>query len=404
MKRKLINSLSMALIALPLLAGCSGETEAIKLVVWEDQSNIEMLETIADEFIAFYKRTYPSAPSFTIEFQSQSEKSAVERLGTIANTGTEPDIVAFTHDTTATAAAAKLFAPISYSYEVSSNHNLEAVGAFSIGGVLYAYPNVTESITLMYDKRKVDAADLASFSALKTSGEKIGLTAQEVDSAYYMWGLCTDSVLFGPNFDQPTNVDIATSQSVANYTSFLNNYAGNVLSTSAEGALSLIQASGANSVAGFVSSPFMYPQLQAAIGEANAGLAILPSIDGIDQRPFSGFKGYGVVSYSKHPSLAQDFARYLTSEDAQYWRLVQKSYLPTLSSDRIEQFIAEDEALSVFKQSYENSMPMPTIAAMANFWSPMQTACTNLWKMAGSATISSVEEKLEEVTSRILNG
>ena len=151
-----------------------------------------------------------------------------------------------------------------------------------------------------------------------------------------------------------------------------------------------------------VSAPYLWSAVKTNLG-TKAALAVLPEIGFATQRPFSGFKGYGVSKYSLNPTIAHLFARYLTSEENQYYRYVQKGFLPTFEgSMRIDEAIAESEEASVFHQSLENSIPMPNILKMADFWAPMQDAWTSLWGLSAPITQEQVEAILITATENIL--
>src|SRR5690606_14668780 len=101
-----------------------------------------------------------------------------------------------------------------------------------------------------------------------------------------------------------------------------------------------------------------------------AAITVLPTIDGSTLKPFSGYKGYGVSSYTKHPHLAHAFAAFLTSAENQYYRFVKKQLLPTVSDTaRFEQALENDtqnkySAAIVMAESLDNSVTMPNILAM----------------------------------------
>jgi arabinogalactan oligomer / maltooligosaccharide transport system substrate-binding protein len=397
MKKK--NCLILSLLALSALASCgaSGDSSGVTLTIWEDASNIETLQEIGKEFVAYHKQTYPSEASITIDFEPKGEAAAVSDLTTIGESGNGPDIAAITSDTLATAVKSKLVAPATYSEDVRRNFDSKAVTNVTIEDTVYAYPITAESQVIMYDKSQVsDATIFDDFDKLLASGKKLGWDVNQDNCAYYMFGFCNDSVLFGDEGTDASKLDLATTQSVANYVAAMNTYQSVFVPSSTQDAASLISA---KTAVGLVSSPFMYSSLSELLGSANVGMHILPKINGKDMRPFSGYKEYVVSSYSKHPSLAQEFADYLVSADAQMWRLSKKNYLPTRHSDDIDKEIAASAIDTVYQSSYEKSIPMSTIEAMGNFWNPMIQFCKKMWESKGSVTTASVTAGLQEVVS-----
>ena len=384
------------------LVGC-GNTgdDTITLTVWEDESNIDMLETLADEFVASYKRDYPLAPNIKIKFVEQSEKSAIEKLSTVASTGNGPDILAITHDTISSSVKSGLIDEAYYSYELKERMSDGALNAVTINNKIYGYPITAESMTLMYNKSMLSSNDVRSFSSLKASGKTIGLDMQ-VDGAYYTFGFNNDSVLFGADGKEKGNVKLDTDKAVSNWTSFINNYTDAIVSMTPETSISLLSS---GTIAGVISSPFLYNDVIDALGESNVGLATLPTIDGETLRPFSGYKAYVVNRYCENPALAHALANFLTSDDAQTWRLSQKSYLPVAKeyTADMNEFLRNDANLQVFKTSLDNSITMPNIEQMANFWKPMNNAVNALWnKKDAGVTSEEVKAILSEANQAIL--
>ncbi|MCX5774861.1 MAG: extracellular solute-binding protein, partial [Firmicutes bacterium] len=359
-----------------------------------------MLSVVAEEFSAWYAEAYPLAPKVEVTFVPESEGKSVSNLILDGPSGNGPDIIAFVHDTLGTAVNNGLLDPVPYASEITSKNTPESVSAFTFDDVLYAYPYVAESITVMYDSSKLQASDLTSFATLLASGQKMALATTGDGSAYYTFGLFSDAILFGADGTNSTDLNLATEQSVANVYSFLHNYSAAITDTDPDTALSLL---GTGEVAAVVTSPYLWSSVKTNLG-AHAALATLPMIDGVDQRPFSGFKGYGVSKYSKNPTIAHLFAHYLTTEDSQYYRFHEKGYLPTyVGSSRIDTAIASDPEASVFKASLEKSLAMPNILAMADYWSPMQDACTQLWNEKDMITPTEVQTILESATTTILS-
>lgn len=390
------------LLTLPLLGACAGGggTDSYHLTVWEDASNIEMLQEIADDFIAYYNRTYPLAPEVTIEFQPVGEAAAVSDLTTIGESGTGPDIAAITSDTLSTAVNNGLVAPVTYADGIRETFDEVAVTNATLDGDLYAYPSVAESTVIMYDKRQVsDPSIFDSFENLLASGKQLVWDVNDEDCAYYMFGFLTDSNLFGPNGTDESQLNLDTTQSVNNLVTFYNTYKSTIYTGTPETGPALVNAT-SNNVVGVVSSPFLLATMQNTLGAANVGLHTLPSIGGTTLRPFSGYKEYVVSSYSKNPALANEFANYLVSAESQAWRLFNKNYLPTRTSADIEEMISESDIMPVYQESYEESFAMPTITAMQSYWSPMITFFQRAWEST-SVTADYIRTGLNQVEDSI---
>lgn len=402
MKRRL-SFLLVVVIVLGLFAvsGCTKEStnssDKITITIWEDESNEQVVKTLCEYFLADYYQKYPLAPKIEIKIIAQAEASAVEGLQTAGPAGNGPDIFAFVHDTLGTAVNAGLIAENINAEKLETIQSQDALDAFTFEGVLYGYPITAESLTVMYDKSKITAEELSSFDSIKNANKKLAWTVSNTNSGYYPFGLFTDSVLFGEDGTSKDIIDLDTTKTVDNLYSFYKDYSGVIENATVNEGFSLLQT---GEVAGIISSPYLWADVKNALGE-NAAIAVLPSINGENQRPFSGYKGYGVNRYSKNPTIAHMLADYLSGEEAQYLRLVEKEYLPTISSDRIDNYISKSLSLQVFKQSLNNSITMPNILKMGSYWSPMQDVMTELWNTRANITKDIIREKLQSAESLI---
>lgn len=115
-------------------------------------------------------------------------------------------------------------------------------------------------------------------------------------------------------------LNLATTQAVNNLTTLTKEYQNVIVNGTPDEALTII---GVGDAGGVISSPYLWSTFKDRIG-ASAKMAVVPSISGLTARPFSGYKGYGVSRYSKHPELAQMLAKYLVGDLAQEIRFVQK--------------------------------------------------------------------------------
>lgn len=379
-------------------------SQVITLKVWEDESNIDMLLLLAEEFIADYVQRYPKAPTLKIIFEPQTEGSAVENINLHGESGKAADVFAFIHDNLGKAVTSGDIAEVLYPFELKSIHNQESIAAFTLNDKLYGYPITAESITIMYDKTKVDAETLSSFENLKASGKKIAW--KTTSDAYYTFAFLTDANLFGEGGKDKNELDFDTPQAVDNLYNFVSQYKDCIADIQPEEAVSLLQS---GEVVGIVSSPFLWSTVKNALGD-NAAITILPKINGNTLKPFSGYKGYGVSSYTKYPHLAHAFAAFLTSAENQYYRFVKKQLLPTVSdTSRFEQALENDtqnkySAAILMAESLENSVTMPNILAMGNYWAPMQDALTAIWNLSGDdLTKANISEILDTAAQTIKN-
>ncbi len=402
--KKAIKVVFPVLAAASILASCTpdsttGGSGTTTLLVWEDASNIPTLETIAEYFKADYKRAYPLAPDIEIRFEARNEAAAVSDLLTIGESGEGPDIAAITSDTLATAVRSNLVAPATYDEEIKNCFEPEIVSNVTIDGEVYAYPITSESQTIMYDRSKVeDPSIFDSFDALLASGESIAWDVNDEDCAYYCFGFLTDADLFGEDGTDASSLNLDTEKGAQNLLDAFTTYRSAITPAAPETAAALLAA---GEVAGIVTSPFLYQTLANSIGEENVGLHKLPTINGEEMRPFSGYKEYVVSTYSSQPALAQMFANYIVNPDSQIQRMLDLNYLPTRYDGDVNEFLGENEILEVYQESYDLSKPMPTIEQMGYYWSPMINFCEQMWNAGTALTLDQVKTGLQEVEDTI---
>lgn len=397
----------LPIVAMSLLAGCSKKggdsSDEITLTIYEDESNVEVVKTLADQFLADYRNEYTMAKKINIEVVKQPEKSAIEKLASgVAESGKGPDIAAVTHDTIARGVTSRIVSKAMFAEDLKVKMTADALNSVTYNGEVYGYPITAESLTIMYDSTQISAAELASWDALKDSGKKLSMQLTGDDGGYYTWGLLTDSVLFGDDGKDKDNVDIGTAKSVQNMTDFFNKYKGNIIDAAPETGLNHVVS---GRVAGVVTSPFLFDSMKNALGN-KLKLAKMPTINGEAMRPFSGYKAYVVSRYSKNAALAHAFCNYMTSPAANAYRLAEKGYLPACpldASQDIRDLIAASEESRVFAESLADSMVMPNLPETANLWSKMNNA-TTYFANASELTTDVVKGKLDEVTQAIKQG
>ena len=406
--KKAIKVIFPVLAAASILASCTPETGtggtgggsgSTTLLVWEDASNIPTLEKIAEYFKAEYKQAYPLAPDIEIKFEARNEAAAVSDLLTIGESGNGPDIAAITSDTLANAVRSNLVSPASYDEEIKNCFEPEVVSNVTIDGEVYAYPITAESQTIMYDKTAVeDPSIFDSFDSLLASGKKVAWDVNDEDCAYYCFGFLTDANLFDEDGTDASSLDLDTAKGSQNLLDAFTKYRSVITPAAPETAAALLAA---GEVAGIVTSPFLYQTLANSLGDDNVGLHKLPTINGEEMRPFSGYKEYVVSTYSSQPALAQMFANYIVNAESQIERMLDLNYLPTRYDGEINDFLESNEILEVYKSSYDLSKPMPTIEQMGYYWSPMINFCKAMWNAGTSLTLEQVKTGLQEVEDTI---
>lgn len=390
------------LLAALVLTGCNGTvSDELEIVIWEDVNNHELINELLDNYQAIYQENYPAGPRLKFTLYEEQESKAVSDLSLQAPSGQGPDIFAFVHDTLSSAVVNNLISEVMFKETVETFHAPDAINAFTLNNKLYGYPITAESQTLMYDKRKLTNEDVMSFELLAASGQKVVLDVADNDSSgYYMFSFFTDAILFGETGTDRTTFNLNTPETVSNLTKIVKDHRDVIAKATPDNSLAIMQAGEAAAV---ISSPYLWPLFKKSVGESNAGIAVLPSIDGNALRPFSGYKGYGVSRYAKNPHIAHDVARFLSSETAQRLRFARLGILPTYVSPTLTTLVSNNLEANVFMEALTTSILMPNITEMGSFWAPANDAVTEIWNLGNSATHENIGQILASTTTTIKN-
>lgn len=395
---------ALSLLLSALLVGCSGggsSDNTINILIWEDVNNHELITELFTTYQSIYRQNYPDGPTIKITLQEEKESKAVSDLMLQGPSGEGPDIFAFVHDTLSSAITNELISEVMYKSEVVANHSEDSVAAFTNNNKLYGYPITAESQTLMYDKSKLSADDVGSFEKILAKGQKIVLDVADTDSSgYYMFSFLTDADLFGEKGTDPNSFNLDGPKGAANLTSLAKDLRGAITKGEPDSSRTIISVGEA---AGVISSPYLWPLFQEAVGVSNAGIALIPSVNGNAARPFSGYKGYGVSRYAKNPHIAHDLARYLSSEVAQRLRFSKLGILPTFQSSAVSSAVSKSASATVFQNALDQSLLMPNITEMGSFWAKANDAMTEIWNLNQAVTVEKVHEILSKATTAIKN-
>lgn len=412
-----------------ILTGCrergSGSKETITLTIWEDNKNITLVQTIAEEFARYYAYNYPNSPQLRFEIIPHSEKSAVEDLILDGPAGKGPDVLAFVHDTLGTAVGGGHLAENKFAHKFIATHSPESVQAASIDGVMYGFPITSESQVLIYKKSKFTEADVENIETILAKGKLVW----DVFEGYYSIGVLSDAILYGEDGETTTGsresfLNFKTPQAKANLVYLKENFKGNpnLIIPGATGGTTDIEGLSyflSGTADAIIVAPYFWASAKEEFGN-DVAMAPLPKINGNDMQPFSGFKLYGVSRYSKNPALAQELADFLVSEWAQALRFRDKSLLPTIDSLRLnldqktitveswrkleatrvtipESVIKEAR---VFKESLDKSRTMPKLPRFAGFWHAYANNIKAFWE-ADSVSDAELNSYLDNITKNL---
>ncbi len=128
--------------------------------------------------------------------------------------------------------------------------------------------------------------------------------------------------------------------------------------------------------------------------EYDYGFAVVPNpSQELQGRALSMTSSVVINGYSEHIEEANEFAKFLTCD------FTKDLYERTgkLAAHRMD--YTEGSSFSVFAKAYEQSIPMPKMVEVSNFWMQLEIAMTDIWN--GSNINSSVKSLSEQIMTQV---
>lgn len=126
------------------------------------------------------------------------------------------------------------------------------------------------------------------------------------------------------------------------------------------------------------------------------GIATMPDIsDELQSRSMSVTNALVVNGYSTHKELANKFAVYLTDE------YVDEMYQRTGKVAANMNANAENGALQIFQAEYADSVPLPKIMEIGNFWIQLEVLFSKVWN--GADVTAVVQDLANQMATQIQN-
>lgn len=308
------------------------ESGTVSLTVWAEEDDFDMLNGM----ITTFKEHYSGQAEFEVNLVPQPDSSASDMiLGDIHSAG---DVFSFPDDQFSRLMAAGVLAPVDHADEVSAANVAESIAAASYQDILYAFPYTADNgYFLYYDKNYFTPEDVTTLDGILAVAEAAGRQiSMELTSGWYLYAFFGQTGLeFGVNEDGITNycnwnstegavkgVDVA--QAILDVT------ASPAFSCNADGDF-IAKVQDGSVIAG-ISGTWNATQIKEAWGE-DYGAVKLPTFtcagQQIQMSSFTGYKMMGVNAYSENREWAMKLADWLTNEQNQTLRFVQKNQVPS---------------------------------------------------------------------------
>lgn len=362
-----------AIGAVLALAACGGgsddgdsPTSDESLTMWVDPNRFKEMKPLVE---AFAKET---------GVEVELVEKAVEDIGPdfVAQvpTGEAADMMITAHDGLGEWVKNGVVAPVELGDQVDDFAPV-ASAAMAYDGQYYGVPLSLENVALVRNNALLSETKAQTFDELiaegKSAGTEFSVLIQQGESSdpYHMYPLQTS---FGaPVFKQ--NADGSYTPELTLGGSKGHAFAKYIARLGDEGALDIAvdgavagQAFGDGKSPYIITGPWGIPGMQ----EAGIDFTVLPipSAGGEPARPFVGVQGVFVSAKTKNPVLANEFVKYMGTEEAQdlLYGSSKRSPALTASAEKVD-----DPVIAGFAAAAAEGVPMPAIPEMSavwNFW------------------------------------
>jgi arabinogalactan oligomer/maltooligosaccharide transport system substrate-binding protein len=382
MRTKAAGFAMLALLGL-VAAACGGSsapaasvTRSGTITIWHQYAGTEL-----DSRKALYDAYTRLYPNVTINLVNKPNLVDAVNVTTAAG----PDIVASVDDQIGRWVKIKVLQPVnSYvdSGYVSSQYAKVAVDAATFGGKLYGLPETVETITLLYNKKLVNATDVPTTTdalvrfaknyANSRPGE-FGVVWNTTD-AYFQAPWIYGSGGFYVKADGTVGLNTAGTKAGFNFVaSFKGSMPAQVDGAVAdtlfkEGKAAMIVA-GPSSLAG-------YTKAGVAFGFATLPV-VLPGTR--PASPFVSVKTLMLGAHSANPALAVDVMKFVTNRANQTQMVLATGEVPANKLALGDSKVQAIPTIAGFGAQVKNGVALPNTPFIAALWDPVSKALAAVW-------------------------
>lgn len=363
--------------------GTNLTTENITLKVWESSGQTEaFIKQAGEAFTKLY-------PNITIEYENVEVGDANTQIALDGPGGVGADVFATPSNTIGGLVAGGHILTIENENDVKGKVVASCEKAVTYNDKIYGYPISDETYALFYNKDLVKDEDvpktwedMGKFCEGFNSAGKYGIIWNVSDA--YLSPIFTGkngNKLFGENGTDATNSYMNTEDAIEGMKVFqqFRKYLDVPAADIADNSVCLAAFTSGNA-AMYITGPWNVAPCEDE--GVNFGVTTLPALPG-DSTPspsFSGARTMQVSAYTDYPVEANEFAKFLISDEMQKLRYELTGAIPSVEID------VESEYIAGFQEQLKYAYPMPSIAEIDNFWEPMKGACSNIWNGADVKT------------------
>ncbi|MBP3488316.1 MAG: extracellular solute-binding protein [Roseburia sp.] len=380
-------------------AGEQTDDGVVTLTVWAEEANFELLNQMIESF----KEEYAGQAEFDIQLVEKADADTKNNLlGDIHNGA---DVFPLPDDQLTSMVAAGALMPVPNADEVREANLEEAVEAATVADTLYAYPMTADNgFFLYYDKdyfTEEDVATMDGILAVAAAADK--KVTMDWSSGWYLYAFFGNTGMdFGVNEDGVTNycnwnttegsikgVDVAEAMLAI---------AGNPGFMAATDDVFLSGVQDGSVIAG-VSGVWNAAEIKEAWGD-DYGAVKLPTYTCAGQQvqmsSFTGYKMLGVNAYSQYPEWAAKLADWMTNEENQTLRLMERDQGPSNKNAAASDAVKNVPAIqAVIAQAQYGRLQR----VGNSYWTPTQEFGNTM--AAGNPTGADLQELMDTLVNGI---
>ena len=389
---------ALTLLSLALL----GQASAATLTVWTHFGENELV-WLRDQAKTFEAKTKNKVNIVSVPFDDLTTKFLQS-----APKGQGPDlIVTQAHDRIGQMAAAGVIEPMDKYVTSKTDLDKTAVQAMTYKGKLFGIPMFAESVALIYNKKLVPQAPTTWNALLSAaqSAQKAGNLGfvMPLDNAYLTYGFTSayGGYVFKNNGGTLNTKDLGLGNAGAvKAAGFINDlrYKYNLIPEGITGD-AVKSAFTQGRAAMMISGPWDIDDIRKA--GIDFGIAPFPTPPGASGKwsPFVGVQGTVMNAYSKNKAVAAQFAKAITTADAQISFNKAGGRIPVSLAARTK--LKSNPVVAGFSRTISAGTPMPNIPEMGSVWGPWTNAITQVAQKPGQNYSQILTKAVTEIKGSI---
>ncbi len=381
--------LPLALLSTLFLAACGGSSntgssgpsnQKETITIWHGWQG-----TYLDAKKAIFDAYHAAHPNITINLVQQS--SVVDKGITAVKANNGPDILAWVDDSLGRLVDSHTVVPMDQyisSDFVNSTYSKAAAQAVSFNGHVYGVPETVEAITLMYNKKLVNASDLPKTTDDMLTFEK-NYKAKHASGYGVVWPTY-DAYYNAPWFygygayyvksDGTVGLNSQQANAAATFISSFKPYLPKQIDGTAASSLFT-----SGKAAAIIDGPWSYADYAQKAG-IDVGFATLPVVSensNTPASPFVGVKSLWATKNAKDLATVADIMKFYTNKENQVSMIQKTGEIPSNSAAAQDTAVTSNPAIAGYAAQAAVGTPLPNTPYMSALWKPVADALTAIW-------------------------